>query len=213
MNRLDNDVEGGFLAVLCAPARAADIDDADDLYGWLIGSWEMDVVHYRVDLRDAPRHGEIHFGWVLEGRAVQDVWIMPPRGEGGPEADGANAASARNAAYAAKTANVPSVASPAADAMYGTTLRIWDPALHAWRVTYVNPRTGQRDELIGRRIGDALVQIGTHADGTPIRWNFTDITRDAFRWTGVALAPDGVTWTLEAEFHARRKSSFKAAAA
>jgi hypothetical protein len=52
-----------------------------------------------------------------------------------------------------------------------------------------------------------LVQIGTHADGTPIRWNFTDITRDSFRWTGVALANDGVTWTLEAEFHARRKGA------
>jgi hypothetical protein len=97
--------------------------------------------------------------------------------------------------------------------MYGTTLRIWDPALRAWRVTYINPRTGQRDELIGRRIGDALVQTGRHADGTPIRWTFTDITRDAFRWTGVALAPDGVTWTLEAEFHARRKGSSAAGAA
>jgi hypothetical protein len=61
--------------------------------------------------------------------------------------------------------------------------------------------------LVGRRIGEHLVQIGTHADGTPIRWNFTDITPDSFRWTGVALAQDGVTWTLEAEFHARRRSS------
>jgi hypothetical protein len=29
---------------------------------------------------DGGRHqgpGEIHFGWVLEGRAVQDVWILP----------------------------------------------------------------------------------------------------------------------------------------
>ena len=74
-------------------------------------------------------------------------------------------------------------------------------------MTYVNPLTGQRDELTGRRAGSDLVQIGTHADGTPIRWNFTDITRDSFRWTGVALAPDGVTWTLEAEFHARRRTT------
>ncbi|CAE6815100.1 hypothetical protein [Paraburkholderia haematera] len=181
MNMLDDTVERGFHAALSAPARAADIDAADDLYGWLIGSWDMDVLHYhRVDLRHARRRGEIHFGWVLEGRAVQDVWIMPPRGE-------------RHAGLAAT------------DTMYGTTLRVWDPALRAWRVTYMNPLTGQRDELIGRRVGDDLVQIGTHADGTPIRWNFTDITRDSFRWTGVALAQDGVTWTLEGEFHARRR--------
>ena len=180
MNMLDDTVDCGFHAALSAPARAADIDATDDLYGWLIGSWDMDVLHYRVDLGNARRRGEIHFGWVLEGRAVQDVWIMPPRSE-------------HHAGLAA------------ADTMYGTTLRVWDPALRAWRVTYMNPLTGQRDELIGRRVGNDLVQIGTHADGTPIRWNFTDITRDSFRWTGVALAQDGVTWTLEAEFHARRR--------
>jgi hypothetical protein len=182
MNRLEHNLDSGFHAALSAPARAADIDAADDLYGWLIGSWDMDVVHYRVDLGSARRRGEIHFGWVLEGPAVQDVWIMPPL---------------------AAQRNAPTPG----DAMYGTTLRVWDPALRAWRVTYLNPRTGQRDELVGRRIGEHLVQIGTHADGTPIRWNFTDITPDSFRWTGVALAQDGVTWTLEAEFHARRRSS------
>lgn len=182
MNRQEHNLDYGFHAALSAPARAPEIAAADDLYGWLIGSWDMDVVHYRVDLGSAPRRGEIHFGWILEGRAVQDVWIMPPLAEPG---------------------DLPA----AADAMYGTTLRVWDPALRAWRVTYLNPRTGQRDELVGRRIGEHLVQIGTHADGTPIRWNFTDITRDSFRWTGVALAQDGVTWTLEAEFHARRRSS------
>jgi hypothetical protein len=180
MNGLRNTLRDGFLAALSAPARAADIAAEDDVYGWLIGSWEMDVVHYRTDLGDAPRRGEIHFGWVLEGRAVQDVWIMPPTG------------------------------TPGDDEMYGTTLRVWDPALQAWRVTYINPRTGQRDELVGRRVDGQLVQIGTHADGTPIRWNFTDITRDSFRWTGVALAQDGVTWALEAEFHARRTASLPA---
>ena len=180
MNMLDDTVDCGFHAALSAPARAADIDATDDLYGWLIGSWDMDVLHYRVDLGNVRRRGEIHFGWVLEGRAVQDVWIMPPCREH----------------HAGLTA---------ADTMYGTTLRVWDPTLRAWRVTYMNPLTGQRDELIGRRVGNDLVQIGTHANGTPIRWNFTDITRDSFRWTGVALAQDGVTWTLEAEFHARRR--------
>ena len=179
MNMLNETIDCGFHAALSAPARAADINAADDLYGWLIGSWDMDVLHYRVDLGNARRRGEIHFGWVLEGRAVQDVWIMPPPRE-------------------------PHAGLTSADTMYGTTLRVWDPALRAWRVTYINPLTGQRDELVGRRVGDDLVQIGTHADGTPIRWNFTDITSDSFRWSGVALEPDGVTWRLEAEFLGRR---------
>jgi len=64
--------------------------------------------------------------------------------------------------------------------------------------------TGNRDELIGRRSGKEIVQVGTHGNGTPIRWIFTDITPDSFRWTGEALEPDGKTWKLEAEFRARR---------
>jgi hypothetical protein len=188
MNLLDTQQTQGFFPALVAPARAATIDAADDIYGWLIGSWEMDVVHYRVDVSAERRRGEIHFGWVLEGLAVQDVWIMPPT-------------SARRAALGGRGDR-----DDVLDTMYGTTLRVWDPALRAWRVTYINPATGQRDELIGRRVGNDLIQIGTHANGTPIRWSFTDITGDAFRWTGVALAADGVTWKLEAEFHARRRT-------
>jgi len=64
--------------------------------------------------------------------------------------------------------------------------------------------TGRRDELIGRWGGKDVVQVGTHADGTPIRWMFTEIAPDSFRWTGEALQPDGKTWKLEGEFRARR---------
>jgi hypothetical protein len=179
MNLSEANLEQGFFPALAAPGRAADIPEADDVYGWLVGSWELDVRHYRVDVAAQHIKGESHFAWVLEGRAVQDVWIMPPRSQRTPRLDAGND-------------------------MYGTTLRIWDATLRAWRVTYLNPATGQRDELIGRRVGHDIIQVGAHADGTPIRWNFTDIASDSFRWTGVALEPDGVTWRLEAEFLARR---------
>src|SRR6185503_3531361 len=89
--------------------------------------------------------------------------------------------------------------------MYGTTLRVWDASLQAWRVTWFNPVNGTRDELVGRWSGKDIVQVGTHQDGTPIRWSFTGITPDSFRWTGEALSPDGRTWVLQGEFLARRK--------
>ena len=41
-----------------------------------------DVLHYAaVDVSALHIKGEVHFGPVLEGRAVQDVWIMPRRSE------------------------------------------------------------------------------------------------------------------------------------
>jgi hypothetical protein len=120
----------------------------------------------------------VHFSRVLEGRAVQDVWIMPRRSERETAEQGFN--------------------------MYGMTIRVWDAALEAWRVTWINAVNGNRDELVGRRSGKDIVQLGTHANGTPIRWMFTDITPDSFRWTGETLQSDGRTWNLEGEFQAKR---------
>lgn len=56
-----------------APDRAAQMA----LYGRLVGDWEMDAVVYRDDGSTHTGQGKIHFGWALEGRAIQDVWILP----------------------------------------------------------------------------------------------------------------------------------------
>lgn len=66
-----------FLRALHADRPAPDRSDRMGLYGWLIGDWEMDAVVHRDDGPPHEGRGEIHFGWVLEGRAIQDVWILP----------------------------------------------------------------------------------------------------------------------------------------
>ena len=172
-------VSPSFIDALRTNHPAPDRADKMNLYGWLIGRWEMETTVYADDGTKHAGRGEIHAGWVLEGRAVQDVWIMPRRTERTTELGKANN-------------------------MYGTTLRVWDSAIQAWRVTWINPVTGARDELIGRRSGNDIVQVGTHPDGTPIRWIFSEIAEDSFRWTGEALNPDGKTWKLEGEFRAKR---------
>jgi hypothetical protein len=164
---------------LVARGRSPEIPEAMDIYGWLVGSWEFDVRQYWVDVSARGLKGEVNFAWVLEGRAVQDTWIMPARAERHGEQD--------------KTCN-----------MYGTTLRVWDPALQAWRVTWFNPVTGARCELVGRWSGKDIVQTGALPNGAPIRWMFTEIAPDSFRWTGETLQPDGATWKLEGDFRARR---------
>src|SRR6267142_623163 len=100
-----------FQTALAAPGRSPEIPESADVYGWLIGSWELDVCYNLVDVSASGIKGEVHFAWVLEGRAVQDVWIYPPRSQ---RRDGLD-----------KSVNT-----------YGTTLRIWDPKIQAWRVTW-----------------------------------------------------------------------------
>jgi hypothetical protein len=166
--------------VLAADGRWHEIPEAFDVYGWLVGSWELDVLHYRtVNMSSRGLKGEAHFAWALEGRAIQDVWIMPRRTDRKPDDDRVNN-------------------------MFGTTLRVWDPAIQAWRITWINPVSGHREEQIGRKIGNDIVQLGARADGTPTRWRFTEITVDSFHWLGEALQSDGATWRLEGEFRARR---------
>lgn len=170
----------GFTALLAAAGRSAEIPESSDVYGWLVGSWELEVLHYQaMDVSAQGIGGEAHFGWVLEGRAIQDVWIMPR--------------SAGRHADLKKTNN-----------MYGTTLRVWDATIQAWRIHWINPVSGHREQQIGRRVGKDIVQVGARADGTPTRWQFTEITAASFHWIGEALEPDGKTWKLEGEFRARR---------
>lgn len=170
-----------FHAVLNAQGRSPEIPESADVYGWLCGSWDLDVLHYwGNDVSSRGIKGEVHAGRVLEGRAVQDVWIMPER--------------AKRTADPDRSMN-----------MYGTTLRVWDASIQAWRISWINPVAGHREEQIGRWSGKDIVQMGTRADGTQTRWRFTEITPDSFHWLGEALQPDGKTWRLEGEFRARRK--------
>ena len=107
-------MNAGFLATLTVDAPAADRAHKMRLYGRFVGSWELMVTRFNEDgsTRQAP--GEWHFALVLEGRAVQDVWIVPTRG-----------------ALRQKT--------PPQGLFYGTTLRTYDPRIDAWHIQYTDP--------------------------------------------------------------------------
>jgi len=71
-----------FQSALGAQGRSPEIPEADDVYGWLVGSWELDVCRYwGVDVTERGLKAEVHAAWVLQGYAIQDLWIMPPRSE------------------------------------------------------------------------------------------------------------------------------------
>lgn len=171
--------EQGFYDTLIASQRWHEIPEEMDFFGRFIGSWDIDVFDYQPDGSAKTCKGEVHFARVLEGRAVQLAWSIPRRADRDPELS--------------KLRN-----------RYGTTLNVWAPDIEAWRITWINPVTGARNELVARLVEGNIVQIGAHPDGRPIRWRFTKITESSFRWTGEALKPDGETWTLQMEFRATR---------
>jgi hypothetical protein len=169
-----------FLDALGADGPAADRAGKMDLYGRFVGSWELDVVQLRDDGSKRERKGEWHFGWALEGRAIQDVWIVPPRGE---------------LRRGDATAHVNS---------YGTTLRVYDPGIDAWQIRWTDPVTQTFLSMIGRAQGNDIVQLGSRPDGAAVRWSFSQITPNSFLWRGEISDNEGASWRLQVEFTARR---------
>lgn len=161
---------------------ACDHAEKMDLYGRFIGDWETDIVAHAPDGIRHEGQGEIHFGWILEGRAIQDVWMIPRRKD--RRADGP--------------------AMPVAGNWYGTTIRVYDPALEGWRIYWIDPATNSFRQQIGRRRGADIVQEGTTDRGALSRWSFTKITPQSFHWTAEAATDAGSSWSLVVEVLARR---------
>jgi hypothetical protein len=52
------------------------------LFGQFVGDWEIvDARYLKADGKWAEMRGEVHFGWILGGTAIQDVWMGRLLGE------------------------------------------------------------------------------------------------------------------------------------
>jgi hypothetical protein len=169
--------EGGlsqneFTSALVSPGPSAELGSAADAFAWLIGGWRAQVRDFGDDGSVGTGTGEWWFSWVLEGRAIQDVWIVPARADRGGH--------------------------QTADNRYGSTLRYFDRAADLWRIVWVNPVSGALNILQGRPDGSRFTLEGTK-DGAPIRWTFEDIRPDSFVWRGERKTNEE-SWKTSAEF-------------
>jgi len=171
-----------MIEVLAANGPFAEYADKLMLFGRLVGGWDIEGKYCNAEGQvTQERQGEWHFGWVLEGRAIQDVILTPPREE------------------RRKTG------APADD--YGTAIRFYDPRIDAWRVTALTPVFGVVVNLIARPVGDEIIQEGRAPDNKLYRWVFSDITDQTFRWSGYVSADEGRTWFMEEEIRGRRRAA------
>ena len=169
---------GGLIEALHASGPTGSHAAELGLFGQFIGSWTVEWAGRDPDGNPAAMTGELHFGWVLGGRAVQDVWHVPGHGQPGE--------------------GEPPLA------FHGSTIRFYDGSIGAWRSTWVEPVNGRVRRFIGRPTGDEIVLVSDE-DDPQLRWRFTDIGPDSFRWRGELSRDGGVTWELEEEMHATRR--------
>jgi hypothetical protein len=168
-----------FADALISDSYSSELNGEEAMYDWLIGSWEVTAFDYS-DNSTIETKGEWIFSWVLEGRAVQDVWIAPQR-------------------------SLRTTQSPRNVNRYGTSLRVFHPDTKKWKVYWHNPVSGTDNQMTASKHGKDIVQEGQTANGNPLRWIFTDISNDAFRWYGEYSADEGKTWKLATEFYGRKR--------
>jgi len=168
-----------FAEALHSDGPDPDLADKLKLYGRFIGAWTFDATRIQEDGTRLTGRGEVHFGWVLEGKAVQDVWILPAR-------------------------NTGAQASLGPWTFYGTTLRVYDPREDAWHIFWSDPRNQYYSRQLARVEDDTISQVGADGTGASVRWSFSRITEDSFRWLGERSHDGGATWRMEVEFLARR---------
>ena len=164
---------------LLARGPHPNIGQSHNIYAPFIGSWDVEVLDLEEDGARRVSTGEWHFAWILEGRAMQDVFVVPRR------------AHRRN--------NLPLKGNRCA-----TTLRIFDPTEGDWRVFAFNPVAQAYDLLRAQKRGEDIVQTGIDTRGRALRQVFSGITTDGFNWCREIARTDG-KWQLLAEYSARRQ--------
>jgi hypothetical protein len=173
----------GMLSVLGADAPLKECASELMLYGQFVGAWDGVVRVHRRDGTLREESCEVYFGWVLEGRAVQDVWIAPAR---------------RDRTEAGR---------PSDRDMYGTTIRVYDPHENTWQITWIDPNTASYARMRGKSEGKDIVQEYRDDEGALWQWSFTEITEDSFLWIARESIDEGASWQLRNEFFMRRRAS------
>jgi len=163
-------------AALIAAGPHAALGDHAKVFDRVTGAWDCDYVHFAEDGTVVARYtGDVTFGWVLEGWAVQDVWAS-------------NVLEGETTRRAA-----------------GTTIRFLDRETGIWTVCWIMPEKGTVITLKGGAVGDRIILENDGADGLRRRWSFNDIRPESFVWRGERSTDGGDTWWLQAEYHMRRR--------
>ena len=141
-----------FITALCSNARSGRIPEEYDFFGSLIGEWDIVWNDHLEDAKPRRVKGEWIFSRVLEGTAVQDLFIVPSR--------------------------VECLQNKQPDAEYGTTLRIYNPKTMEWDIFY--GCMGEAIRLTARKVDEDIIL--TEKTTEKMRYVFSNITTSSFLW-------------------------------
>lgn len=176
-NALATDPRLDMVAALKAPGPHLSLGDQAKIFGRLVGTWEVEYTDFSKEGKVTHRSGELVVGWVMDGRAIQDLWIVYPSG-------------------ARKEREVYT------DLRYfDRKSRTWpatfiDPE-HASVASFTGGPAGD----------DRIVLDTPDLGEKDTRWSFNDIRPDSFVFRDEASGDGGKTWRLQSEYHMKRRGA------
>lgn len=148
------------------------------IFAPFIGSWDLAVTWFDGDGNvSRTEDGEWHFSRVLDGRGIQDVWIVPPRSR-----------RLDKELYE-----------------YGTSVRFYDPTVDAWQSIWIGPLHGLVKQFVARKVGSDVVLETPSGVEPATRWTFHEIELNSFKWKNEIN--DETIWRTQQTFHASRRLS------
>jgi hypothetical protein len=76
------DPRQAMVTVLSASSPHPSLGDEARVWDRFIGTWDCQNTFFLDDGSRRQSRGEIEFGWIMDGRAVQDIWITYPQEAG-----------------------------------------------------------------------------------------------------------------------------------
>jgi hypothetical protein len=153
------------------------LGDQANVFGRLIGTWDVEYTDFSKTGKVTHRSGEFIVGWVMDGRAIQDFWIVYPSGT-----------RKEREVYADLR-------------YYDPRSQTWPATFidveHASVARFTGGAVGD----------DRIVLNTQDFDGTDTRWSINDLRPDSFVWREEESLDGGKTWRLTAEHHMKRRGA------
>ncbi|WP_420320844.1 hypothetical protein [Flagellimonas sp.] len=162
---------------LLSHAKNDEAPASTDHWGQLVGNW--DIVVEMLDASGEIKHsfnGEWNWFYVLNGMAIQDVFILPKRKEATDQ-----------------------------NLFYGIGLRIYNEKLNKWQTAYMDTSNRQMDMGEAISTAEKITLMETNRKKEKIRITYFDFQNNTFKWQQEVYNEDKKAWQITQLIHATRK--------
>jgi hypothetical protein len=153
------------------------LGDQAQVFDRLVGTWDVEYTDFSKDGKVTHRAGEFIVGWVMDGRAIQDFWVVYPSG-------------------ARKEREVYTDLR-----YYDPKSHTWPTTFIDVEHASIARFTG------GAVAHDRIVLDTRDFDDTDTRWSINDLRPGSFVWREEESRNGGKTWRLTAEHHMQRRGA------